>query len=134
MWLMSLYGTGEMNSRCIFFQWIRSIGDGTLSGSNDGRDIIDIPENILVKSFGDPVATVFEDSYPMFRDAPADPSYLKDRDILAPTLDIVETTNGYMSSSNSYDVQTYLSSYNSCKSDANVDFLHDFHTPYFLMI
>ncbi|CAA0817144.1 Unknown protein, partial [Striga hermonthica] len=60
-----------------------------------------------------------------------DLSYLKDRAILATTLvDVVESGYEYMSSLDSSEVRTYLSSDTACKSD--VDSLQDLHTPEFL--
>lgn len=58
--------------------------------------------------------------------------YLQGRAILVPTLDVVEYVNDYMISLNAAKGNTYLSSDSTCKSDANVDLLHDLHTPEFL--
>ncbi|KAK6127772.1 hypothetical protein DH2020_038481 [Rehmannia glutinosa] len=115
-----------------FSEWIANIGDGTLGGENDGSATIDIPDDILLESNGDPISTIIENTYPMFKDAIEDPTYLKERAILAPTLDVVESINQYMTSLNTSEGQTYLSSDSTCRSDANVDFLHDLHTPEFL--
>ncbi|KAK6115569.1 hypothetical protein DH2020_007838 [Rehmannia glutinosa] len=107
-------------------------GDGILGGENDGSATIDTPEDIFLESNDDPISTIIESTYPMFKDAIEDPTYLKERAILAPTLDVVESINQYMTSLNTSEGQTYLSSDITCKSDANVDFLHDLHTPEFL--
>ncbi|CAA0819992.1 PIF1 helicase, partial [Striga hermonthica] len=132
MRLRGLGGGGEYDELRLFSEWLASIGDGTAGGPNDGCADIDIPDDILLKSQGDPIASIVESTYPMFRSPGDDLSYLKDRAILAPTLDVVESVNEYMSSLNSSEGRTYLSSDNACKSDAGYDYLHDLHTPEFL--
>ncbi|CAA0831597.1 PIF1 helicase, partial [Striga hermonthica] len=132
MRLRSLGGGDEYDELRRFFEWLANIGDGTVGGSNDGCADIDIPDDILLHSQGDPIGTIVESTYPMFGSAGDDLSYLKDRAILAPTLDVVESVNEYMSSMNSSEGRTYLSSYTACKSDAGYDSLQDLHTPEFL--
>ncbi|XP_031090897.1 uncharacterized protein LOC115995892 [Ipomoea triloba] len=52
--------------------------------------------------------------------------------ILAPTLDVIDSINEYMTSLNTYEGNTYFSFDSACKSDSNVDLLVDVHTPEFL--
>ncbi|XP_019153446.1 PREDICTED: uncharacterized protein LOC109149910 [Ipomoea nil] len=68
----------------------------------------------------------------MFRSGNRDHGYLKDRAILAPTLDVVDTINEYMNDYNNAAGRTYLSCDSVCKYDLNVDMLADLHTPEFL--
>ncbi|CAA0824366.1 PIF1 helicase, partial [Striga hermonthica] len=132
MRIRSLGGGDEYNELRNFSEWLANIGDGTVGGANDGSADIDIPDDFLLHSQGDPIGTIVESTYPMFRSAGDDLSYLKDRAILAPTLDVVESINEYMSSLNSSEGRTYLSSDTPCKSDAGYDSLQDLHTPEFL--
>ncbi|CAA0822941.1 PIF1 helicase [Striga hermonthica] len=96
-----------------FAGWIASIG-----GSNDGCAAIEIPDDIKLDPSDDPVATIVESTYPMFKNATNDPSYLNDRAILAPTLEVVEFINQYMSDLNSSEGRTYLSLDNTSKLDS----------------
>ncbi|CAA0825166.1 PIF1 helicase [Striga hermonthica] len=132
---MRLWSIGDSNERdelAAFADWIASIEDGTLRGKNDGFSPIDIPNDLLLEPSDDPVAKIVESTFPMFKNATDDPSYLKDRAILAPTLDIVESINEYMSSLNLTERRTYLCSYSTCKSDSNTDFVAQLHTHEFL--
>ncbi|CAA0825480.1 PIF1 helicase [Striga hermonthica] len=93
MRLQSISDAEELDELTTFAEWIASIGDGTVGGSNDGCAAIDIPEDIRLETSDDPIATIVESTYPMFKNATDDPSYLKDRAILAPTLEVVESIN-----------------------------------------
>ncbi|KAL3648627.1 hypothetical protein CASFOL_005030 [Castilleja foliolosa] len=133
MRLQSLDDTDERAKLKEFSEWIASIGDGKVGIENDGRASIEIPDDMLIKYSGDPIAAIVEDTYPMFRDSIDDPMFLRDRAILAPTLEAVHSINDYMNSLNSNDGYTYLSSDSTCKSDGSAnDFTSDLHTPVFL--
>ncbi|KAH7545387.1 hypothetical protein FEM48_Zijuj01G0088100 [Ziziphus jujuba var. spinosa] len=115
-----------------FSEWISSIGDGTIGGPNDGHAMIDIPNDLLIKYTEDSAASIVNSTYPSFSENINDPSYLQERAILAPTLDIVESINDYVSSLNQAEENTYLSSDATCKSDSNINLIGDLHTPEFL--
>ncbi|GER33671.1 helicase-like protein [Striga asiatica] len=84
-----------------FSKWLASTGDGILGGSNDECVDIDIHYDIILKSQGDLIVTI-ESTYPIFNSSGDDLSYLKDNAILAPTIDVVESVNKYVTSVNSY--------------------------------
>ncbi|CAA0827254.1 PIF1 helicase [Striga hermonthica] len=113
----------ERDELARFTDWIASIEDGTIEGSNDGCAVIDIAEDILLEPSDDLIAQIVESTYPMLKEAPDDPSYLKDRAILALTLDVVESINEYKTSLNLLDGRMYLSSNSTCKSECNNEFL-----------
>ncbi|KAH7544828.1 hypothetical protein FEM48_Zijuj01G0027600 [Ziziphus jujuba var. spinosa] len=115
-----------------FSEWISSSGDGTIGGPNDGHAMIDIPDDLLIKDTEDSAASIVNSTYPSFSENINDPSYLQERAILAPTLDIVESINNYVSSLNRTEENTYLSSDATCRSDSNIDLIGDLHTPEFL--
>ncbi|CAH9070723.1 unnamed protein product [Cuscuta europaea] len=115
-----------------FIKWIADIGDGIIGGDNDGCFDIEIPDDLLIKGYDDPIASIVQSIYPEFASNVDDPSYLEKRAILAPALDVVDAINDYMLRMNGDELRTYLSSDSPCKSDANVDFLIDLHTPEFL--
>ncbi|CAA0814777.1 PIF1 helicase [Striga hermonthica] len=131
MLLQNISDSDERDELASFVDWIASIRDGTLGGSNDGCASIDILDDIILDPSDDPVATIMESIYPMFKNSTEDPSYLKDKVILAPSLEVVECISQYMSEMNSADVHTYLSSDSASKSDFDNDFLADLHTPEF---
>ncbi|CAA0821051.1 PIF1 helicase [Striga hermonthica] len=93
MRLQSISDADERDVLTTFAEWIASIGHGTIRGSNDSCAAIDILEDIQLKTLDDPIATIVESIYPMFKNATDDPSYLKDRAILAPTLEVVGSIN-----------------------------------------
>ncbi|XP_019197928.1 PREDICTED: uncharacterized protein LOC109191727 [Ipomoea nil] len=115
-----------------FANWIANIGDGTLGNSSDGEADITIPDELLLRCDDDPIATIVDSTFPAFRRGNVDLSYLKDSDILAPTLDVVDSINKYMNDHNPAEGMTYLSCDSVCKSDSNADMLADLNTPEFL--
>lgn len=56
----------------------------------------------------DHIATIVDSTFPMFRNAGCDQSYLENRAILAPTLDVVDSINEYMNAINEAEGRTYL--------------------------
>lgn len=73
-----------------------------------------------------------ESTYPYFSKNVNDPSYLQERVIFAPTLEIVESVNDYIVSLNQTEKNIYLSFDAICNLDSNIDLLEDLHTPNFL--
>ncbi|XP_075521381.1 uncharacterized protein LOC142554603 [Primulina tabacum] len=114
--------------------WIANLGDGKIGEANDGYATIDIPDEILLKDYNDPIATIVESTYPLFQNNVNDATYFQQRAILAPTLDVVQSVNEYMISMNHSEGRLYLSSDTTCHSDKNSDLLHDVHTPEFLNV
>ncbi|XP_031131799.1 uncharacterized protein LOC116033179 [Ipomoea triloba] len=115
-----------------FSEWIANIGDGEIQRQTIGCENNIIPEENLLKCSGDPIATIMESTYPSYSNIFYDPTYLEKRAILAPTLDVVDSINEYMTSLNTYEGNIYFSFDSACKSDSNVDLLADVHTPEFL--
>ncbi|XP_019161848.1 PREDICTED: uncharacterized protein LOC109158394 [Ipomoea nil] len=69
---------------------------------------ITVPEHLLLKCEDDPIATIVDNIFPHFRLGIGDLSYLNDSAILAPTLDVVDSTNQYMNDHNPAEGRTYL--------------------------
>ncbi|XP_019157027.1 PREDICTED: uncharacterized protein LOC109153628 [Ipomoea nil] len=115
-----------------FADWIASIGDGTMGGQNDGHAEVEIPNELLLPSNGDPITNIVASTFPMFMFGNSDSSLLEGRAILAPTLDVVNSINEYMSDLHTGDSRTYYSCDSVCKSDSNGTLLDDVHTPEFL--
>ncbi|XP_031119049.1 uncharacterized protein LOC116022465 [Ipomoea triloba] len=115
-----------------FANWIAQIGDGVLGNSRDGDFEITIPNQFLLKTNGNPIATIVESTFPRFRSGDNDITDLQHSAILAPTPDVVDSINQFMNDHNSGEGKTYLSCDSVCKSNSNRDMLSDLHTPEFL--
>ncbi|KAL3627812.1 hypothetical protein CASFOL_028227 [Castilleja foliolosa] len=132
MRLQSLGENDETVALSEFAEWIAGIGDGTIGDGENGKFKVEIPNHMLIGNDGDPLASIVDAIYPELDDGPADPSYLKDRAILAPTLALVDSVNHYMIERMSGECRTYYSSNSACSSDSCSDILADVHTPEFL--
>ncbi|XP_031107327.1 uncharacterized protein LOC116012010 [Ipomoea triloba] len=115
-----------------FAAWLADIGNGILGGPNDGHGKVEIPEEMLLPSNGDYISTIVDTIFPMFRQGGSNLQQMENRAILAPTLDVVNEVNEYMSGLHVAESKTYLSSDTVCKSDATNGILYDMHTPEFL--
>ncbi|XP_019159922.1 PREDICTED: uncharacterized protein LOC109156523 [Ipomoea nil] len=90
-------------------QDIVGASDGTIGESLHGECEINIPEEFVLTCVEDPISTIVDSIFPMFRRDQSDIQYLKDCAILAPTLDIVDAVNEYMNDYNNAEGRTYLS-------------------------
>ncbi|XP_020962284.1 uncharacterized protein LOC107606362 isoform X4 [Arachis ipaensis] len=115
-----------------FGDWILGIGDGSHGTPRDCGERIEIPEDILVKDWDDPIETICKVTYPELFCGKNIDEHIEDRAILAPTLQIVDEINNYMMSLNSTEAQTYYSSDKACPTESNNDLLASIHTPEFL--
>lgn len=90
-------GCVESNSNEIkeFSDWILKVGDGCIGEPNDGEAIIEIPDDILIKDSCDPLASIVDCTYPSITENLMDLDYFQEREILAPTHEIVEMVNEY---------------------------------------
>ncbi|XP_019171108.1 PREDICTED: uncharacterized protein LOC109166675 [Ipomoea nil] len=115
-----------------FADWIAAIGDGKIGGHNDGYAEVEIPRDMLLPTNGDHIATIVRSTFPMFANGNSNASYLQGRAILAPTLDVVNSVNEYMSDMHIAESKTYFSCDTICKADAGSGIMGDVHTPEFL--
>ncbi|XP_019181931.1 PREDICTED: uncharacterized protein LOC109177050 [Ipomoea nil] len=122
----------ERRSAKQFADWIAAIGDGKIGGHNDGYAEVEIPRDMLLPTNGDHIATIVRSTFPMFANGNSNASYLKGRAILAPTLDVVNSVNEYMSNLHTAESRTYFSCDTICKADAGSGIIGDVHTPEFL--
>ncbi|KAL3652539.1 hypothetical protein CASFOL_002220 [Castilleja foliolosa] len=90
MRLQSMGSNDETTKLSKFAEWIASVGDGTIGEEDDGKTLIDIPDDMLIKEDGDAIDCLARTIYPNIEDEIDDPKYLQDRAILAPTLNIVD--------------------------------------------
>ncbi|XP_019195872.1 PREDICTED: uncharacterized protein LOC109189717 [Ipomoea nil] len=115
-----------------FADWIATIGDGKIGGHIDGYAEVEIPRDMLLPSNGDHIETIVRSRFPMFAHGNSNASYLQDRAILAPTLDVVNSVNEYMSDLHTAESRTYFSCDTVCKADTGSGIMGDVHTPEFL--
>ncbi|XP_031095120.1 uncharacterized protein LOC115999410 [Ipomoea triloba] len=115
-----------------FASWLAAIGDGTMGGPNDGYANVQIPNEMLLPSTGDHIVTIVDSIFPMFKEGCCQQEYMESRAILAPTLDVVNAINEYMTDLHVAESKTYLSCDTVCKSDSSDGILNDMHTPEFL--
>ncbi|KAF7835661.1 ATP-dependent DNA helicase pif1 [Senna tora] len=101
----------ENRSICKFVDWILQIGDGLIGDMvNDEESEIIVSSDILISNVQDPVEAIVENTYPSFQQKYDDHEYIRDREILAPTLDDVAVINNYMLSLLLGEEGLYLSS------------------------
>lgn len=75
-----------------FSEWILKIGDGKINNPNSGEVMIDIPDELLITSFTDPVDSVYGSGF----GETCDSNFFQERAILCPTNDDVKVVNDYM--------------------------------------
>jgi ATP-dependent DNA helicase PIF1 len=96
---MRLQQNGQNNNNSKleeFSNWILKVGDGKLSEPNDGYADIDIPPELLVTNFDDPLEAIVRSTYPEFYKNYMNEDFLQSRAILAGTIEIVDAVNQYM--------------------------------------
>ncbi|KAL7132194.1 hypothetical protein ABFS83_12G055800 [Erythranthe nasuta] len=111
---------------------LSSTSDGTNGDDNDGVMDIEIPDDLLIQSLGNHLASIAEETYPNLLANIMDSEYLQQRAILAPTNEIVEKVNDYMLSLVPEEEKVYLSFDSPCTANESVDSHHDIHTLEFL--
>ncbi|GJY08491.1 ATP-dependent DNA helicase PIF1-like protein [Tanacetum coccineum] len=79
-----------------FAEWILKVRDGELGEANDGEVDIDVPEEILIDEADDHVYSIMDFTYPNILDNKNDPSYFKEKVILAPTNKVVDNINKHL--------------------------------------
>ncbi|PIA61372.1 hypothetical protein AQUCO_00300727v1, partial [Aquilegia coerulea] len=78
-----------------FSEWVLKLGEGRIPTRSvneyDDSSWIKIPEDLLIENNGDPIQQIVETIYPDVSTRFAEPNYLKDRCILTPTNDCVDS-------------------------------------------
>ncbi|GAU50219.1 hypothetical protein TSUD_408980 [Trifolium subterraneum] len=115
-----------------FSKWLLLVGEGKLSEPNDGTAEIEIPKEILITEFENPIQGIVESTYPDFINNHRNHEYLLSRAILASTIEVVESINDYVLGLMPGEETVYYSSNTVDRSDMhNEDMLH-IYTPEFL--
>ncbi|GAU22782.1 hypothetical protein TSUD_142210 [Trifolium subterraneum] len=103
-----------------FAKWILDIGDGKIGTSDDGEAIIEIPEDLRVKSSGNHIGDIVEATYPDLIQNMGDYTFFQNHAILIPTLHLVEEVNNYVMSLLPIEEKEYLSCDTIGKCDEDV--------------
>ncbi|XP_019197737.1 PREDICTED: uncharacterized protein LOC109191566 [Ipomoea nil] len=126
--LHSVGAEDEMRELSTFANWIASIGDGQAGGPNDGHVEVPIPPENLLQTNRDPIQVIVESTFLLFQEQQHDADYLIGRAILAPTLEVVDEVNDYMSNLNVAECRTYFSSDSVCPTESTLDVVAGLHT------
>ncbi|XP_031124302.1 uncharacterized protein LOC116027013 [Ipomoea triloba] len=103
-----------------------------MGGPNDGYSNVRIPDEMLLPANGNDIATIVDSIFLLFKEGGCQQQYISNRAILAPTLDVVNAINEYMTDLHVAESKTYLSCDTVCKADSGNGILADMHTPEFL--
>ncbi|XP_019167570.1 PREDICTED: uncharacterized protein LOC109163271 [Ipomoea nil] len=130
--LSSVPNGGNRQALQEFADWIANVGDGKLGGRNDGYVEVEIPKHMLLSSGADDIKTIVHSTFSMFANGNPDPEHMLGCAILAPTLDVVNAVNDYMTELHNAESRSYFSSDAVCKADGDNGIFGDVHTPEFL--
>ncbi|XP_058726301.1 uncharacterized protein LOC131597634 [Vicia villosa] len=115
-----------------FSDWILTVGDGKISEPNDGYAEIDVPKDLLISDFDDPLEAIFENTYPNFAVNYNNVDFLQSRAILAGTIETVDQINQYILEFVPGQEKEYLSSDSVDTTDGDGNESFDVLTPEFL--
>jgi hypothetical protein len=132
MRLLSGCTDSAIEERRRFSDWILGIGDGSIGDADDDCIKIRIPPDLLIHASGDPLAAIVENTYPNLLQNMDDPSYFRERAILAPKNVIVDDINEYILDLIPGEEKIYFSYDSPCSGNSDVDTPDDVHTPEFL--
>jgi len=79
-----------------FTKWILHVGDGKIGEDSDGYASINIPQELLISNFDNPIEAIVQTTYPNFIQEYKNEKFLKNRVILASTFDTIDQINDYV--------------------------------------
>ncbi|XP_054777262.1 uncharacterized protein LOC129285554 [Prosopis cineraria] len=126
---LTLETTAEINQ---FANWLLDVGDGNLSLPNDGMAEIEIPPELLITKYYNPLEAIVNSTYPDLLQHLSDSKYFNDRAILAPTIETVNQLNDYMCSLLPGQPVDYFSADSVPKIEQDNDSIDDLYTTEFL--
>jgi ATP-dependent DNA helicase PIF1 len=100
-----------------FAKWILDIEDGKTS-SDEGEELVQIPDDILLEKGEDPKETIVNNTYPDLLSNYKERTFLQERAILYPRNEIVQEINDYIMDMISGEEMTYRSCDSVC--DASI--------------
>jgi ATP-dependent DNA helicase PIF1 len=105
---MRLQSCGNPDELAKFSEWILNVGEGKLSEPNDGYADIEIPSELLILDYDEPIPAIVQSTYPNLLDQYKCQKFLQSRAILASTIEVVDQINMYILS---LIPGTYMSKY-----------------------
>ncbi|XP_058746762.1 uncharacterized protein LOC131619713 [Vicia villosa] len=72
------------------------MGDGKINEPNDGLVDIEVPQDLLILSFNDPINSIVESAYFKLLASYKNEEFLQCRAILSSTIDVVDKSNNYV--------------------------------------
>jgi ATP-dependent DNA helicase PIF1 len=93
---MRLKKNGNNDEVSKFSEWLLKLGEGKLSLPNDGYADVEIPPELLIVDYTEPIQAIVESSYPNLIEFYKDQSFLQSRAILASTIEVVDQINNYV--------------------------------------
>ncbi|XP_058765065.1 uncharacterized protein LOC131638521 [Vicia villosa] len=84
------------NELAEFSKWILNVGDGNICEPNDGLVEIEIPQELLISNFDDPIRAIVENTYPNLLEKYQDVEFLQGKAILTSTIEVVDKINHYV--------------------------------------
>ena len=86
----------DPNELKTFSKWILKVGEEKISEPNDGFADFEIPDELLINDFDDPIDAIVKSTYPNLLNMYNNPVYLQQTTILASTIDVVDTIDDYV--------------------------------------
>ncbi|XP_028752703.1 uncharacterized protein LOC114712351 [Neltuma alba] len=115
-----------------FSNWLLHIGDGKLGESTDGVAEVEIPKELLLTNYNNPLHAIGDSIYTNLLHNLASGEYFNDRAILAPTIEMVDRINHYVCSLLPGESFEFLSCDYVCKSGQESDTMDSLYTTEFL--
>ena len=94
--------------------------------------VIDLPSNLILSNVGDHLKIIVSKIYPSYMNPEELSNCLHDRAVLAPTLDVVDEVNQYMTSLDHNQGRVYLSSDSISNLDSTSNGSNEIHSVEFL--
>ncbi|XP_038717417.1 uncharacterized protein LOC120010695 [Tripterygium wilfordii] len=117
---LSTSGQNETDEEiCDFAKWMIEIGDGKSANDAD-NEWVKITSDIMLPPGENSIRTIVENLYPDLETKYNDPTYLKERAILAPTNDVVCSLNDYIIEKVRAEEFCYRSSDSICNQTSDI--------------
>ncbi|XP_050887928.1 uncharacterized protein LOC127093069 [Lathyrus oleraceus] len=115
-----------------FSKWILQVGDGKISEPNDGLVDIEIPKELLISNFEDPIRAIVDYTYPNLLEKFQDVTFLQGKAILASTIEVVDRINHYILDLILGEEKEYLSFNSIDRTNTTYNESYEVLTPEFL--
>ncbi|XP_019086331.1 PREDICTED: uncharacterized protein LOC109126890 [Camelina sativa] len=86
----------DVGALATFSKWLLDIGNGKINESNSGDVEIEIPNDLLINTSGNPIEAIIKEIYGEHFATRTDPKFFSERAILSPRNDDVDKINQFM--------------------------------------